>query len=54
MTELAQVFVDRGAQVAYNLDGGGSSVMVFQDELLTNPLGRGEERGTSDILYVAG
>lgn len=54
MTELAQVFIDRGAQVAYNLDGGGSSVMVFQDELLTNPLGRGEERGTSDILYVAG
>lgn len=54
MTELAQVFVDRGAQVAYNLDGGGSSVMVFQDELVTNPLGRGEERGTSDILYVAG
>ena len=41
-------------EVAYNLDGGGSSAMVFQGDLVNNPLGRGEERGTSDILYVAG
>ena len=54
MTELAQIFVDRGATVAYNLDGGGSSAMVFQGGLVNNPLGKGEERGTSDILYVAG
>ena len=54
MSELAQIFVDHGAQVAYNLDGGGSSTMVFQGDLVNNPLGRGEERGTSDILYVAG
>ncbi len=54
MTELAEIFVDRGAQVAYNLDGGGSSAMVFRGGLVNNPLGKGEERGTSDILYVAG
>ncbi|MFT4217216.1 MAG: phosphodiester glycosidase family protein [Micropruina sp.] len=54
MTELAQLFLDRGAAVAYNLDGGGSSAMVFNDALVNNPLGRGKERGTSDILYVAG
>lgn len=54
MTEIAQIFVDRGAQVAYNLDGGGSSAMVFQGELVNNPLGKGQERGTSDIIYVAG
>ena len=54
MTELAQLFVDRGAQVAYNLDGGGSSVMWFNGSLVSNPLGKGQERGTSDILYVAG
>ena len=54
MTELAQIFVDRGATVAYNLDGGGSSAMVFKGGLVNNPLGKGEERGTSDILYVAG
>ena len=54
LPELAQVFVDRGAQVAYNLDGGGSSAMVFNGSLVNNPLGKGQERGTSDILYVAG
>lgn len=54
MTEFAQLFVSRGAHVAYNLDGGGSSTMVFNGALVNNPLGRGQERGTSDILYVAG
>ncbi|MFI7542031.1 phosphodiester glycosidase family protein [Actinoplanes sp. NPDC049599] len=54
MSELAQIFVDRGADLAYNLDGGGSSAMIFNGGLVNNPLGRGEERGTSDILYVAG
>lgn len=54
MTEFAQIFADRGAHVAYNLDGGGSSTMVFNGKLVNNPLGRGQERGTSDILYVAG
>lgn len=54
MSGFAQVFADAGAQVAYNLDGGGSSAMVFNGELVNNPLGRGRERGTSDILYVAG
>ncbi len=54
MTELAQLFLDRGATVAYNLDGGGSSAMVFNGSLVNNPLGRGKERGTSDILYLAG
>ncbi len=54
MTEVAQLFLDRGCQVAYNLDGGGSSVMWFNGALVNNPLGRGQERGTSDILYVAG
>ncbi|MGG5259484.1 phosphodiester glycosidase family protein [Phycicoccus avicenniae] len=52
MSEFAQVFVDRGAQVAYNLDGGGSSAMVFDGDLVNDPLGKGQERGTSDILYI--
>lgn len=54
MVEFAQIFTDLGAQVAYNLDGGGSSAMIFNGSLVNNPLGRGQERGTSDILYVAG
>lgn len=54
MTEFAAMFTDLGAQVAYNLDGGGSSAMIFNGALVNNPLGAGKERGTSDILYVAG
>ncbi|HEY3337710.1 MAG TPA: phosphodiester glycosidase family protein [Propionicimonas sp.] len=54
MTELATAFVDLGATVAYNLDGGGSSAMIFNSQLVNNPLGKGQERGTSDIIYVAG
>ncbi len=54
MTEFAQIFADLGATEAYNLDGGGSATMVFDGELVNDPLGRGNERETSDILYVAG
>jgi exopolysaccharide biosynthesis protein len=54
MTQFAQMFADLGAQVAYNLDGGGSTAMVFNDALVNNPLGKGQERGTSDIIYIAG
>ena len=53
MTEFAGIFKSLGASVAYNLDGGGSSTMVFNGELVNNPLGRNDERGTSDILYIA-
>ncbi len=53
MTEFAQLFTDLGAQSAYNLDGGGSSVMWFNGQLVNNPLGKGTERGVSDILYLA-
>lgn len=54
MTELAQLMLDLGASEAYNLDGGGSSTMVdASGDLVNDPLGRGAERGTSDILYVA-
>ena len=27
--------------------------MYFNGEVVNNPLGKGEERGTSDILYIA-
>ncbi|MGK9146809.1 phosphodiester glycosidase family protein [Plantibacter flavus] len=54
MTGLAEIMQGLGATTAYNLDGGGSSTMVFDGALVNNPLGTGTERGTSDILYVAG
>jgi exopolysaccharide biosynthesis protein len=53
MNELAQIFIDLGATEAYNLDGGGSSTMYADGSLVNDPLGKGTERGTSDILYIA-
>jgi exopolysaccharide biosynthesis protein len=52
MTGLAQIMQDLGAVTAYNIDGGGSSTMYFNGALMNNPLGKNEERGTSDILYI--
>ena len=52
MTEFAQIFKDLGATVAYNLDGGGSTTMYFNGQVVNNPVGKHDERGTSDILYI--
>ena len=51
--ELAQVLVDNGATFAYNLDGGGSTTMYFQSEVLNNPTSGNTdgERKVSDIVY---
>ncbi len=51
--QLAQEFADRGATIAYNLDGGGSSTMWFNGEVVNIPTdGRSTgERSVSDILY---
>jgi exopolysaccharide biosynthesis protein len=53
LTELAGIMQDLGATTAYNLDGGGSSTMYFDGEVVNQP-SEGHERGVSDILYVAG
>ena len=45
---------DLGATTAYNIDGGGSSTMYFDGDVVNDPLGKGQERGTSDILYIEG
>jgi len=52
MTELAEILQGLGATTAYNIDGGGSSTMVFDGEVVNSP-SQGRERGTSDVLYVA-
>lgn len=53
LLELAQEFQERGCTTAYNLDGGGSSTMVFNGEVVNNPTdGKSAgEREVSDIVY---
>jgi exopolysaccharide biosynthesis protein len=53
MTGMAEIMQGLGATTAYNIDGGGSSTMYFNGDLVNNPLGGNKERGTSDILYIA-
>ena len=51
--ELACFLRERGALLAYNLDGGGSSTMVFDGRVVNFPTTRGwyNERAVSDIVY---
>jgi exopolysaccharide biosynthesis protein len=53
LLQLAQEFKERGCTVAYNLDGGGSSTMYFNGEIINKPTdGRSMgERKVSDIVY---
>lgn len=52
--ELASFMQQLGVKTAYNLDGGGSSTMVFQGTIMNNPTdGFGDsEREVSDIVYI--
>lgn len=53
--ELAEVMQALGAETAYNLDGGGSSTMYFNGEVINNPTTSGKsikERSVSDIVYI--
>jgi exopolysaccharide biosynthesis protein len=54
LLELAEVMQEYGCTVAYNLDGGGSSTMVFNGVVINNPTdGRSYgERKVSDIIYI--
>ena len=55
LMELAEVLQELGAKIAYNLDGGGSSTMVFQGQVVNNPTSNGKritERSVSDIVCI--
>lgn len=55
LRQLAELMQSLGAQIAYNLDGGGSSTMVFQERVVNNPTTNGRsirERSVSDIVYI--
>lgn len=54
--EMAEFLTSIGVVNAYNLDGGGSSTMVYRGELINNPTTSGrsiKERAVSDILYIS-
>ena len=53
--QLAQFMDTLGCTTAYNLDGGGSSTMYFNGEVVNNPTTSGRkisERKVSDIVYI--
>ena len=52
--ELATFMKSIGVSKAYNLDGGGSSTLVFNGNIINNPTtnGRISERSVSDIVYI--
>ena len=55
LVQLADLMLDIGCETACNLDGGGSSTMVFQGEVVNNPTTNGRtitEREVSDIVYI--
>lgn len=50
--EFAQLFIDYGCRLAYNLDGGGSVTMYQKGRILNRP-SLGKERRISDMIYIA-
>ena len=51
LPELGKVFEDLGCKVAYNLDGGGSAVMVYNHERYSVQ-SNGGDRDLGDILVI--
>lgn len=55
LSQLAEFMTELGAVTAYNLDGGGSSTMYFNGEVINHPTTSGrsiKERSVSDIVYI--
>lgn len=52
--QLAKIMQNYNCKIAYNLDGGGSSTMVFNNKVINNPTTNGQikERSVSDIVYI--
>lgn len=53
--ELAKFCQELGVTTCYNLDGGGSSTMVFNGTVINTPTTTGhgsKERSVSDIVYI--
>lgn len=49
MNQLAQIFADLGCTVAYNMDGGASAVMMFDQRIVNK---QSNDRDLGDILLI--
>ncbi|MBQ8080213.1 MAG: phosphodiester glycosidase family protein [Oscillospiraceae bacterium] len=57
LRQLAEFMQGHGVTTAYNLDGGGSSTMYWNGQVINNPTTSGrsvKERSVSDIVYIGG
>lgn len=55
LMQMAEFLLSLGATTAYNLDGGGSSTLYHQGEVINHPTTNGlsiAERQVSDIVYI--
>ena len=53
--QMAEVMKSYGVKTAYNLDGGGSSTLYFNSQVINKPTTGGSkisERAVSDIVYI--
>ncbi len=51
LNDLAKLCENLGFKIAYNLDGGKSSVLIYDDAIINTPPQGGRE--ISDIIYIA-
>ena len=49
--EMANILEAKGCDLGYNLDGGGSSIMLFNGKVLNNP-SDWKERPDADYIYI--
>lgn len=53
--QMAKIMKSYGVKTAYNLDGGGSSTLYFNGQVINKPTTNGNtisERSVSDIVYI--
>ena len=53
--QMAEIMKSYGVNTAYNLDGGGSSTLYFNGQVINKPTTNGNtisERSVSDIVYI--
>mgnify|MGYP003192556523 FL=1 len=50
--EMKELCTRMGLKDAYNLDGGGSAIMVFNGEIINRPSGSGDARKLLDMIVI--